>query len=166
MSEPFKKIKIPKNIFELIVDIYYLTRLEPFKIVQDNDQKINLFDINKYPNFKNILLESIKPIHENFSSKKLDSLDCCGIKSYWENSFKNFDIFQPSEYLIGSIIKVDHNANPWPILFKNNENNIEEINLESGEMVVFKSNNFIEKRQSKLIGLYSRELSFYYKEKA
>jgi len=167
MKEGFVKVKIPKLVMDLIVDLYYLTRLVPVEIEKEenNKTKINLFNINKYPTLKSILLETTKSIHEDFSEERLEAIDCYGIKSYWQGSSLGREILNPQEYLVGSIAKVDHDAKPWPLLFKNKNGEIEEVDLRIGEMIIFNSKNYLDKRACPLEGLYSRELSFYYGRK-
>lgn len=167
MNKAFAKIKIPSIMFDLIVDIYYLTRLQPLESIEDfNDKgKVNLLNVNKYSSLKQILLETMKPVHENFSKQKLESVDCYGIKSYWEGRLEGHELISPNDYTVGSIVKVDHDAEPWPLLIKNDKDEIEKINLEIGEMVMFNSNNYLKKRDCELKGLFSRELSLYYRSK-
>jgi len=166
MKTNFIKTKIPSLIMDLIVDIYYLTRLEPFEPIskeENNHVKANLFNISKYPNLKEILMETAKPLHEDFSQRKLQAIDWHGIKSYGEGSIGTIDALNQNQYLVGSIIKVDHDAESWPLLIKNTNNEIEKINLEVGEIVIFNSKDYLSDRDCELKGLYSREMSLYYR---
>jgi len=165
MKTNFIKIKIPSLIMDLIVDIYYLTRLEPFEVIskESDNLRANLFNMDRYPSLKEIFIESIRPLHEDFSKQKLQAIDCYGIKSYWKGSVETIDTLNQKQYSVGSIIKVDHNGESWPVLIKNTNNEIEKINLDAGEMIIFNSKDYLSNRGCDFKGLYSREISSYYR---
>lgn len=120
---------------------------------------VNLDDELKYR-----LLNELKPIHEAWTNTTLLGNNAYGLRVYRNESNLNMHVDQKETHIISSILHVDHdpNGDPWPIVIEDFQGNLNEVHLESGDMLLYESSKCYHGRPKKFNGRWYSSVFIHY----
>jgi hypothetical protein len=83
----------------------------------------------------------LQPIVEAWSGTTLVPYQAYGLRVYRNESSLNMHIDRVESHVISAIMHVDHDANgePWPLVIEDFQGNTVEVNLESGDLLLYES---------------------------
>jgi hypothetical protein len=85
------------------------------------------------------VLETLKPMHEEWSGVPLEGSLAYGLRVYRNNSLLYMHVDRLRTHVISCILHVDHSedSDPWPIFIEDYQGNTNEVILESGDMLFY-----------------------------
>jgi len=125
---------------------------------QNRPKFIKQDDLNKRA------LRELKHIHEAWAGVKLRGNNAYGLRVYRNESSLNMHIDKTETHIISSILHVDHDpmGDPWPIVIEDFQGNLNEVNLEPGDMLLYESSKCFHGRPRKFNGLWYSSLFTHY----
>lgn len=89
------------------------------------------------------VLQRLKPMHEAWAGIPLVGEVAYGLRVYRNESMLHMHVDRPRTHVISCILHVDHDddpdSEPWPIYIEDFQGNLNEVKLESGDMLFYES---------------------------
>ncbi len=178
---PFKKVKIPEDLYSRIMDEY---KSMDFSGIVDNIQYSKEFSeytvggiaVKKSPlpyyNFcqiskdlENKCYEAITPLVEEWSNCELEKTWAYGIRSYIKNSILHLHRDKYDTHIISCIIFIDEKpSEKWPLDFFDHDFKHHKVSFEPGDMLFYESL-CAHGRLTPFTGEYYRNMYFHWKPK-
>lgn len=128
-----------------------------------DDTSKPLFIVNTELNKR--VLDELKPMHEEWAGVDLVGQIAYGLRAYRNNSRLLMHVDKPKTHVISCILHIDHSedSEPWPIVIEDFQGNINEVILESGDMLFYESSKCFHGRPHTFKGSwYSSIFAHYY----
>lgn len=177
---PFKKVKIPSELYSQIKDEY--NEMEFTKVIDDDTSYqqvyqtktsggISVFGSNKPYYLKQEIsrelyikcYDVITPMIEDWCNKELEPTWGYGIRSYIKNSVLHLHRDRIDTHIISCIIYIDQKSEKnWPLDFYDHDNNHHQVFFEDGDMLFYESL-CVHGRETPFQGKYYRNMYFHWK---
>jgi len=174
----FEVKQVPEQTFALIKDAYEILKnvVKPERDAEpgnngvlqnkDNQHATELMSIDNLNTIREIILDQLKPIHEEWAKTPLIKSACYGIRSYKNGSFLKSHLDRLPTHHISTIIIVDRKGDKnWPLDIKDHNGNWHKIYAEIGQMIMYESATCEHGRITPYEGEYFRNLFVHYKLK-
>jgi len=178
-SSPFKKIKVPDSLYNLIQDEYKKMTFSQVidDVVYEPEYKTHTCGgisvkgtTNPYHFKDNISKELydecykiITPIVEEWCGVKLEHSWAYGVRSYTKNSILHLHRDRIDTHIISCIIYVDQNSEiNWPLDFYDHDNKHHQVIFDYGDMLLYESL-CVHGRETPFQGQYYRNMYFHWK---
>ena len=167
--EGFKKIKMPPKIYGLILKFYQEHResehREPPKFCENKRFRFeneSNYRLTPYDGCVD-LQHSVRPILEEWSGLQLAPTYCFGIRTYLNNSRLYMHVDRIKTHAVSAIINVDQDVDKdWPLEILDHDNNVHEVYLSPGEMILYESAKLLHGRPKPFIGRYFANIFLHY----
>ncbi len=174
----FEVKQVPEQTFALIKDAYEILKnvVKPERDAEpgnngvlqnkDNQHATELMSIDNLNTIREMILDQLKPIHEEWAKTPLIKSACYGIRSYKNGSFLKSHLDRLPTHHISTIIIVDRKGDKnWPLDIKDHNGNWHKIYAETGQMIMYESATCEHGRITPYEGEYFRNLFVHYKLK-
>lgn len=154
---PFKKVKIPENLYSKIIEEYKTMNFQPKRDIIEcgrYESKKTMGGIsilnstaNPYYDFCKLsetlydeCYEQITPLIQEWANCELEKTWGYGVRSYLKNSILHLHRDKIETHIISCIIFIDEKSNvKWPLNFFDHDFNHHRIIFEPGEMLFYES---------------------------
>eukprot|EP01082_Thalassiosira_pseudonana_P002135 g2352.t1 g2352 contig11:1243640-1245470(-) len=111
------------------------------------------------------ILEEMKPMFEWWSGVDLVESTAYGIRAYRNDSNLLMHVDKPATHIISGIYHVDHSedSEPWPIVIEDFQGNVNQVYLESGDILFYESSKCFHGRPQTFIGSYYASIFMHYR---
>jgi hypothetical protein len=164
--------RAPQGLVDALVDNLQRGLASP-DTLQEEYQPFDVED--EYPDQKPLMVHNyhlnnramyeLQSIHESWSGTKLIPNNAYGLRVYRNESKLLMHIDQSSTHVISSILHVGHDPNgePWPLVIEDLHGNVNEVYLETGDMLLYESSKCFHGRPKRYNGQwYSSLFTHYY----
>jgi prolyl 4-hydroxylase len=178
---PFKKVKIPQDLYSKIMEEY---KTMDFKQVVDNVEyspeflahTVGGISVKKSPlpyynfcsistNLQDECYRVITPLIEEWSNCELERTWSYGIRSYIKNSILHLHRDRYDTHIISCIVFIDEESSEkWPLDFFDHDFNHHKVTFEPGDMLFYESL-CAHARLTPFSGEYYRNMYFHWKPK-
>jgi prolyl 4-hydroxylase len=181
-SNGFKIIKCPSDAWNLIMEGYKVLKNnikeEQFvgkeHVIKGEGNTSDLMSFDEIPTLRNLILEKLKPTHEEFCKENIEPVALYGIRSYNRGSTLINHRDRPQTHHVSSIIIVDKDLdcgcsptkgtiNDWPLDIQDHEGNWHQIYAEIGDMILYESAVCEHGRNQPFLGNWFRSCFAHYK---
>jgi len=109
-------------------------------------------------------LHELLPVHEAWSKVKLKPSMAYGLRVYQDEASLLMHVDKTDTHVISSILHVDHDpdSEPWPIVIQDYHGNLNEVVLESGDMLLYESSKCTHGRPIPFKGSWYSSLFIHY----
>uniref|UniRef100_A0A7S4IRW5 Uncharacterized protein n=1 Tax=Odontella aurita TaxID=265563 RepID=A0A7S4IRW5_9STRA len=109
-------------------------------------------------------MEELRALHEAWAGVPLVGSSAYGLRVYRNASNLDMHVDQAHTHIISSILHVDHDpeSEPWPIVIEDLHGELNEVVLESGDMLLYESSKCMHGRPSKFSGSWYSSLFTHY----
>ncbi len=118
------------------------------------------------PLFCKQTLNVLKPLHEAWSGIPLIGSIAYGLRIYRNDSQLNMHTDRSNTHVISCILHVDHDddpeSEPWPIVIEDFQGNMNEVVLESGDMLFYESSKCLHGRPKRFKGKWYSSIFVHY----
>lgn len=174
----FKKLKIPENIWEYILEIY--DKAKQFKSEENLANKTetipsslgtnstDIFSLDNLPDMRAKLHLDFLQIHKEWCGVEIEPTWIYGIRSYNKGASLYFHRDRIATHHISSIICVDKDLSgqeDWALNIEGHDGKMYDIYLEPGEMILYESAKCLHGRKESFKGEFFRNLFIHYKLK-
>lgn len=178
----FKVVPVPPKAWKLIKEGYELLKPtikeEKFggieRIISGSVAPPQIMSFDGFPTLRDIIIEELKPIHEEWSKEKLTGAALYGIRSYNKNAILTSHVDRIETHHVSSIIIVDKDLdcgcnqtkgvpNDWALNITDHSGNSHEVYAEIGEMIMYESSTCEHGRTEPFKGNYFRNLFAHFK---
>lgn len=146
----FKVVKVPTNTWRLIQEAYQLLQsvkttenwdgITNFIHNNDGQAPVEIFNMDHCFRIKEIILDELKPIHEEFAQQSITPYCIYGIRSYMNGAVLENHTDRPATHHVSSIVIVDKKVNTdWALDFQDHEGEWHKIYAEPGDMILYES---------------------------
>lgn len=110
------------------------------------------------------VLEELKPMHEEWAGVKLEGAIAYGLRAYMNNSRLLMHVDKSKTHIISCILHVDHSedSEDWPIVIEDFQGNVNEVVLESGDMLFYESSKCVHGRPKRFQGSWYSSIFVHY----
>tara|TARA_X000001382_G_scaffold108973_1_gene85015 strand:- start:1792 stop:2433 length:642 start_codon:yes stop_codon:yes gene_type:complete len=168
----FKKSKVPKKIFENIIEAYKIEKQnfkpEPTGVTKNSvinlqeDVQASYITENVY--FLKWILEKLRTHHEEWCEIPLHNSQAYGFRKYVRGAFLLPHADRHKTHIISSIINVEQKVDePWPLEIIGYDEKMHKIYLEPGEMLFYESAKLLHGRTTYFKGDYFVNLFLHYR---
>lgn len=174
----FEVKRVPEQTFALIKDAYEILKnvtkperdAEPGNsgVLQnkDGEHATELMSMDNLVTIREMILDQLKPMHEEWAKTPLIKTACYGIRSYKNGSFLKSHLDRTETHHISTIIIVDKKGDKnWPLDIKDHNGNWHKVYAETGDMIMYESAICEHGRITPYEGEYFRNLFVHYKLK-
>lgn len=174
----FEVKQVPQQTFALIKDAYEILKnvIKPEKDAEpgnggvlqnkDNQHATELMSMDNLTTIREMILDQLKPMHEEWAKTPLIKAACYGIRSYKNGSFLKSHLDRLETHHISTIIIVDKKGDKnWPLDIKDHNGNWHKIYAETGQMIMYESAICEHGRITPYEGEYFRNLFVHYRLK-
>ena len=165
--------RAPQELVDALVDNLQRGLASPEDTQQEEYHPFGVED--EYPDQKPLMIDNshlnnramyeLQSIHESWSKTKLIANNAYGLRVYRNQSKLLMHIDQSSTHVISSILHVGHDPNgePWPLVIEDLHGNVNEVYLETGDMLLYESSKCFHGRPKRYNGRwYSSLFTHYY----
>jgi len=112
----------------------------------------------------NDVLRELKPIHEAWAGVDLVGELAYGLRIYKDGATLAMHADKSATHVISSILHIDHDpmGEPWPLFIEDFHGNLNEVYLESGDMLLYESSKCIHGRPRPFNGAWYSSLFIHY----
>ncbi len=117
------------------------------------------------PKVNREIVDALLPLHEAWSGVDLIPNNSYGLRVYRNESSLLMHVDKTNTHIVSSILHVGHGENdePWPLVIEDYRGNVNEVFLESGDMLFYESSKLLHGRPRPMNGeYYSSLFSHYY----
>lgn len=174
----FEVKRVPQQTFALIKDAYEILKnvIKPERdaepgnngVLQNKDGQhaTELMSMDNLSTIRELILDQLKPSHEEWAKTPLIKSACYGIRSYKKGSFLKSHLDRLETHHISTIIIVDRKGDQnWPLDIKDHQGNWHKVYAEIGDMIMYESATCEHGRITPYEGEYFRNLFVHYKLK-
>lgn len=180
-AEGFKVIPVPEKAWKFIKEGYELLKskekVENFPniegVISGSEKPTSLMSFDNFSSLRDLILEELKPIHEEWSKEKLKPSALYGIRSYNKGATLISHTDRLTTHHVSSIIIVDKELNcgcgktkgvakDWPLDFVDHDGKEHKVFAEIGEMILYESATCAHGRLEPLKGEWFRNLFAHY----
>lgn len=120
--------------------------------------------LSEDPEFKAVLAELLKPVHEEWCGFELEPAACYGVRVYLHGAYLHDHVDRADTHVVSSTLCVDREVyTPWHLHAEDIDGVRHEIDLEPGEYVLYESARISHGRPIPLNGRYHAGLFFHYR---
>ena len=83
--------------------------------------------------------EELREIHESWSGQRLEHTATYGIRTYLKGQTLSRHCDRLNTHVVSSVVHIDHDGEPWPLVIEDHEGESHEIVLEPGQMLIYES---------------------------
>jgi prolyl 4-hydroxylase len=174
----FEVKKVPQQTFALIKDAYEILKnvIKPERDAEpgnngvlqnkDGEHATELMSMDNLVTIREMILDQLQPMHEQWANTPLIKSACYGIRSYKKGSFLKSHLDRLETHHISTIIIVDKKGDKnWPLDIKDHKGNWHKVYAEIGDMIMYESAKCEHGRVTPYEGEYFRNLFVHYKLK-
>jgi prolyl 4-hydroxylase len=174
----FKKLKIPQNIWDYILEIY--DKAKAFKTEENLDNKAqvipsslgtnsaDIFSLDNLPDMRAKLHLDFLQLHKEWAGVEIEPTWIYGIRSYNKGASLYFHRDRIATHHISSIICVDKDLadqEDWALNIEGHDGKMYDVYLQPGEMILYESAKCLHGRKDTFKGEFFRNLFVHYKLK-
>ncbi len=163
----FKKIRIPKDVQEYLLNVAKTTDRTPERsnnIFRRTSSGLPPYLLNIPGNKRAWIHDSLKPIMEEWSGIKLKPTSAYGPREYRRGSSLRMHVDSVNTHVISGILHIYREGmdSDWPLVIINKQGNREEIFMEPGDLVLYESASLPHSREQPLNGDYYVNMFIHY----
>lgn len=114
--------------------------------------------------FNDVVLELMKPVHEEWCGFPLEPSACYGFRVYLDGAYLHDHVDRPKSHIVSSTLCVDQRTYaPWPLHAEDVDGRAHHIECEPGEFVLYESARIKHGRPVPLNGRYYAALFIHYR---
>ena len=87
----------------------------------------------------NWVAEELRELHESWAGQALHHTATYGIRTYREGQTLRRHCDRLQTHVVSSVVHIDHDGEPWPLVIEDHEGRPQEVVLEPGEMLLYES---------------------------
>ena len=116
------------------------------------------------PDFNRILLDLLKPTHEEWCGFELEPAACYGFRVYLPGAYLHEHVDRQDSHVISSTLCVDKQTYaPWPLRAEDADGAFHQIEIDPGETVLYESARIAHGRPGPLNGGFYAALFLHYR---
>ena len=178
----FTVMKVPDKVWKLIKEGYELLKptikVESFpgidNVIPGSIEPTQIMTFDKFASLRDLILEELKPIHEEWSNQQLTPSALYGIRSYHKGATLVSHVDRIETHHVSSIIIVDKDLecgcvktkgseNDWALDIVDHKGETHKVYAEVGEMILYESATCSHGRLDPFKGKYFRNLFAHYR---
>jgi len=168
-DEGFVKIKVPPKTWSIIQDAYQIAKphfKDEYNLIDEDPENLGSrkhLNSDKFPvgtlfsgiddEASQIITEDLRLILQEWSGRDLTPTATYGFRSYRDGCELKMHVDRLQTHVISATICVDQKVNKhWPLDIFNHESEEFNVNMETGEMILYESARLVHGRQQRLDG--------------
>lgn len=168
-----QKLRIPESVWEPLSSHWNEVRKHLVPRAQEENRFLkNLHGIHpttlfhEDAGFNLTLREELRPIHESWAGEELEGTSCYGIRVYRTGSYLHPHVDRPDTHIVSSTLCIAKDLDaPWPLWIER-DGEVEEVELEPGEMLFYESATQEHGRPYPLLGRYYAGMFAHYRPRS
>lgn len=150
---------VPQRVWGYISDIYSLLKKEP--PVKENVLNANVYPLSNVPYLSNLILDELKPIHEEWCGEELTPQNIYGVRSYNKGARLPIHRDHIKTHHISCIIMLEKDEE-WRLEIEDHNKEIVRIDLNPGGMLMYESAKCRHARTTPFMGNYYNNFYVHY----
>jgi prolyl 4-hydroxylase len=141
----FLKSRVPEPVRRAIAE--HFDRSRPLSRPEPRYAHLQASEPDEVPSllmedneFNRSILDTLRPLHEQWAGMALRGSACYGIRVYLKGSYLYEHVDRIGTHVISSTICVDHDlVAPWPLSIEDLDGNPHEVDMAPGDMIFYES---------------------------